>query len=291
MQNWKTTIIGLAMGGLQAAATYQGSGGWKGYGIAIGIALIGILARDFNVTLSDAELASIKNFMNSGGKVAGLDDPAHKPCPMPPDGNAAQKLGVLMLCALLLQATLFTGCTKAQAAQDIVNWMPALQNAVHVVDATAAVLDPAAAPILAAATKGFDAGAQLVVAQAQAYLASPSVSVLAQLQAAVVTLQQSVNQAVLEAARIVNPQSQQKALVDIAAVATIVNTVLALVNGMIGPSAAKSANAAAIKVAQVTGYLDQDKAARLIAEHYRISNEAARVEYRAGLQELAQAGF
>ena len=84
-------------------------------------------------------------------------------------------------------------------AQDIVNWTPALQSAVATVDSTAALLAPADAPLFAAATVGFDAASNLLMAQAKAYLANPSASALAQLQNQVVILQQQVNAALLQA--------------------------------------------------------------------------------------------
>jgi len=52
--------------------------------------------------------------------------------------------------------------------------------------------------------------------------------VLAQIQAQVVNLQQSVNAAVLQAAKIMDPASQAHALSAINAVATIVSAILAL---------------------------------------------------------------
>jgi hypothetical protein len=115
-------------------------------------------------------------------------------------GSASQqtKLGAIMLIALLLSSTM-TGCSAANVAQDIVNWTPSLESAVATVDSTAALLAPADAPIFATATAGFDATANLLVAQAKAYLANPSASVLAELQTQVVTFQQQVNSSLLAA--------------------------------------------------------------------------------------------
>ena len=122
-----------------------------------------------------------------------------------------------MLIALLIPLPWMQGCTAASVAQDIVNWTPALQSAVATVDSTAALLAPADAPIFAAATSGFDAASNLLVAQAKAYLANPSAGVLAQLQTQIVTLQQQVNAALLQAAKIVDANSQQHALAAIQA--------------------------------------------------------------------------
>ena len=82
------------------------------------------------------------------------------------------------MIALLIPLPWMQGCTKAGVAQDIVNWTPALQSAVATVDSTAALLVPVDAPIFITATVGFDAATNLLVAQAKAYLANPSGSLL-----------------------------------------------------------------------------------------------------------------
>ena len=97
-------------------------------------------------------------------------------------GNTA-KLGAWALIALLLPLPFLSGCSASTVAQDIVNWTPALQSAVSTVDSTAALLAPSDAPIFAAATVGFDAASNLLSVQAKAYLANPSTSLLAHLQA------------------------------------------------------------------------------------------------------------
>ena len=132
------------------------------------------------------------------------------------------KLGVWALIALLLPLPLMGGCSGATVAQNIVDWTPALQSAVASVDSAGAVLSPGDAPVFAAATAGFDAAAELLIVQAKAYLANPSAGTLAQMQMQVVVMQQQVNTAMLRAARIMNPASQQHALAAIQAVGTVV---------------------------------------------------------------------
>jgi hypothetical protein len=83
--------------------------------------------------------------------------------------GTSTKLGAWALIALLLHASFLCGCSGVGVAQDIVNWTPTLQSAVATVDSTAALLDPADAPIFAAATVGFDAASNVLVAQARAY--------------------------------------------------------------------------------------------------------------------------
>jgi hypothetical protein len=183
------------------------------------------------------------------------------------------------LIALLLPLPLAGGCSGTTVAQQIVNWTPALDSAVAVVDSTAAVLDPAAAPIFTAATVGFDAASNVLVAQAKAYLSNPNATVLAQLQTAIVTFQQQVNASLLSAAKIVNPASQQKALADINAIATVVNALLALVESVSSKAAvARMAAAATIKLEAVQPYLNKGQAAEMVAAHYGEPVEVARIQ-------------
>jgi hypothetical protein len=208
-------------------------------------------------------------------------------------GSASQqaKLGVWMLIALLLSSTM-TGCSAVGVAQDIVNWTPSLESAIATVDSTAALLAPADAPVFAAATQGFDVAANLLEGQAKAYLANPSASVLAQLQAQVVTFQQRVNGSLLAVTRIVDAASQKHALQAIQAVSTIVNAMLALVEQVSSKAAvAHMAQAAQIKLAAVEPLLDRDRAVALVAAHYDEPVAVARVEMaRAETVETA-AGF
>jgi hypothetical protein len=178
-------------------------------------------------------------------------------------------LGAVMLCAVLVMGTLpMVGCTGNQVAQNIVNWTPALQSAVATVDSTAALLAPTEAPIFVAATIGFDAASNVLVAQAKAYLANPSAGVLAQLQTAVVIFQQQVNASLLSAAKITNPASQQHVLASINGVATIVTAILGLVQSVSGKAAvAQMASASTIKLAQVRPYMDAQRL-RPVAESY-----------------------
>jgi hypothetical protein len=219
-------------------------------------------------------------------------DPA-KPVSQPARGSTTQsRLGAWMLIALLLQLTLVSGCSQTTVAKNIVNWTPTLQSAVATVDTTAALLDPKDAPIFAAATAGFDAGSNLLVAQARAYLANPSASVLAQMQAQVVAFQQQVNSALLQAARIMNSASQQRALASIQAVATAVTAILALIQSISSKQAvAQMAAASTIKLAAVDTYMDGSLEASIIAAHYNEPLALARVQIAQVQQAEIQAGF
>jgi hypothetical protein len=207
-------------------------------------------------------------------------------------GNATAKLGAWALIALLLQLPFVSGCSGTTVAQDIVNWTPALQSAVATIDSTAAMLAPEDAPIFVAATAGFDAASNLLVAQAKAYLANPTAGVLAQLQAAVVAFQQQVNASLLQAAKITNPNSQQHVLNAINAVATVVNAILALVTSISSKVAvARMAAQSHLKLAAVRPYLDEGKAAAMVANHYGEPVEWARAQVAQVELSTAQAGF
>jgi hypothetical protein len=230
---------------------------------ALATALLGLLARD---------PASPASSANSAGPTA--------------------RLGCWALIALLLPLPFIGGCSATTVAQDIVNWTPALESAVATVDSTAALLLPADAPVFAAATVGFDAASNLLVAQARAYLANPNATVLAQLQAAVVAFQQQVNASLLSAAKIMNPASQTHGLNAINAVAIVVSAILALVQSVSSKVAvARMASQSTIKLAMVRPYMDESNAAVMVAGHYGEPVELARVQVRQVELSAAQAGF
>jgi hypothetical protein len=209
-------------------------------------------------------------------------------------GSARQqaKLGAWMLIALMIPLPWMQGCTAAGVAENIVNWTPSLESAVATVDSTAALLAPADAPIFTAATIGFDAASNLLVAQAKAYLANPSASVLAQLQNQIVTLQQQVNTGLLQAAKIVDQKSQQHALAAIQGVGTIVVAILALVQSISSKAqVAQMAASSGVKLAAVEPYLNESRAAEIVAAHYGEPVAVARVQVAQVQQAETSAGF
>lgn len=202
------------------------------------------------------------------------------------------KLGAWAMIALLLPLPFVGGCSGTTVAQDIVNWTPALESAVATLDSTAALLAPGDAPIFTAATIGFDAASNVLVGQANAYLANPTASVLAQLQTQVVTFQQQVSTALLQAAKIVNPSSQVHALAAIQGVATIVSAILALVQSISSKTAiAQMAADSTVKLAAVEPYLDEGRAAEIVAAHYGEPVAGARMQVRRAEWNAVQAGF
>jgi len=206
--------------------------------------------------------------------------------------GSTAKLGAWALIALLLPLPFVSGCSGVTVAQDIVNWTPALQSAVATVDSTAVLLAPQDAPIFTAATVGFDAASNLLSAQAKAYLADPGASTLAEMQTQIVTFQQQVNAALLQAAKIVDPASQQHASAAIQAVATIVTAILALVHSISSKAqVAQMAAQSAIKLAAVRPLLDGSRAAAMVAGHYGEPVELARVQVARAEVAVTQAGF
>jgi len=196
-----------------------------------------------------------------------------------PGSGVQGKLGAWALIALLMPLPFMGGCSGSTVAQNIVDWTPALQSAVASVDSAGAVLSPGDAPVYAAATAGFDAAAALLITQAKAYLANPSAGTLAQMQVQVVVLQQQVNTAMLRAARIVNPASQQHALAAIQAVGTVVTVMLSLVQSVSSKAAvAQMAAASTVKMSDVLPWVDQRQAAEIVAVHYGESVVMAQVQ-------------
>lgn len=282
----KTSAAGLliAVASVAGVLSQQGvSLGKVGTGTAVSLAsalataLLGLMAKDPSSASSPATSPATNPATSSQASVS---------------ARQQAKLGAWMLIALMLPMPWMQGCTAAGVAEDIVTWTPPLQSAVATVDSTAALLAPADAPIFTAATIGFDAASNLLVAQAKAYLANPSASVLAQLQNQIVMLQQQVNTALLQAAKIVNVNSQQHALAAIQGVGTIVVAILALVQTISSKAqVAQMAAASGVKFAAVEPYLNELRAAEIVAAHYREPLEAARAQVVRAEQAEAQAGF
>jgi len=209
-----------------------------------------------------------------------------------PATNSTAKLGAWALIALLLPLPFSTGCSGVTVAQDIVNWTPALQSAVAIVDSTAALLAPVDAPIFTAATIGFDTASNLLVTQAKAYLANPTASILAEIQTQIVTFQQQVNASLLQTAKIADPAGQKHALSAIQAVATVVSAMLALVESISSKAAvAQMAARATIKLAAIEPYLDRAQAAQVLAVHYDECIKSAQIQVSQVERLEIQAGF
>jgi len=260
-------------------------------GLLISIVTIGGVFSQQGISLGSAGSGTVVSLV-SGLAAALLGLLARDPADMPSSSGTTAKLGAWALIALLLPLPFVGGCSGVTVAQDIVNWTPALQGAVATVDSTAALLAPIDAPIFAAATAGFDAASNLLVSQAKVYLANPTAGVLAQMQAQIVVLQQQVSKAVLQAAKIVNPLSQQHALAAIQAVGTVVSAILALVQSISSKAAvAQMASNATIKQAATKPYLDVRKAAEIVAAHYGEPVALARVQVAHAELIQAQTGF
>jgi hypothetical protein len=262
-------------------------------GLLIGVVTIAGVLSQQGVTLGNAGNGSIVALISGiAAAVLGLlaRDPVSGGAGV--QSGSTAKLGAWALIAVLLPTMFLSGCSGVMAAQDIVNWTPTLQSAVAAVDSTAAILDPAAAPIFVTATIGFDAASTLLVNQANAYLANPSASLLGQLQAQVVAFQQMVNASLLSAARILNPASQQHALAVIQMVGTAVNAILALIEQISGKVAlAQLATSATIKLATIEPYRNREMEAEMVAKHYGESVSVARVQIANAERVEVMAGF
>jgi len=237
-------------------------------GLLLGIVTIMSVLSEHGVTLGTVGTGSLVTLV-SGIATALLGMLARDPAETQSSTGSTAKLGVWALILLMVPLPMMSACSGTTVAQDIVNWTPALESAVATVDSSLALLAPADAAILAAATAGFDAASDVLVAQAKAYLINPTAPALAQLQTAVVTLEQQVNSALLCAVKIVNVNSQQHVLNEINAVGTAVLAILALVQSISSKAAqARMAGQSPIKLAAVLPYLNKSEAATMVAVHY-----------------------
>ena len=254
------------------------------------VSIAGVLSQQ-GITLGNAGSGSVITLVSAlASALLGLL--AKDPSEAPPSSGSTAKMGAWALIALLLPLPYLGGCSQTTVARNIVNWTPALQSAVATVNSAGALLAPTDAQVFAAATAGFNAASNLLSAQAKAYLANPSASTLAQMQNQVVTFQQQVNAALLQAARIVNPASQQHALETIQAVGTVVTAILALVQSVSNKAAiAQMAARSTIKMAAVRPYLNEMQAAGIVAGHYDEPVALARMQVAHAEQYEVQAGF
>jgi hypothetical protein len=254
------------------------------------VSIAGVLSQQ-GITLGTAGSGSVITLVSAlASALLGLL--AKDPGEAPPSSGSTAKLGAWALISLLLPLPYLGGCSQTTVARNIVNWTPALQSAVATVNSAGALLAPADAQVFADATAGFNAASNVLSAQAKAYLANPSASTLAQMQNQVVTFQQQVNVALLQAARIVNPASQQHALETIQAVGTVVTAILALVQSVSNKAAiAQMASRSTIKMAAVRPYLNETRAAGIVARHYGEPVALARVQVAQAELYTVQAGF
>jgi len=290
----KTSLTGvlIAVAGVAGVLTQQGvTLGKVGGGTVVSLAsalatlLLGLMAKDPGTGQQVSESTRQPAAPNTLAQGSLEGDPGSGKWT-----NA--KLGAWLLIALLIPLPWMQGCTATSVAQNIVNWTPSLESAVATVDSTAVLLAPADGAVFAAATAGFDAASNLLVAQAKAYLANPSATLLAQLQAQIVVLEQQVNTSLLQAARIVDAKSQQHAMAAIQAVATIVGAILSIVQSISSKAAvAQMAAQSTVKLEMVRPYLDDAKAAETVAAHYGEPLTMARTQVAQGEQLQINAGL
>lgn len=188
--------------------------------------------------------------------------------PAKPAGVIQAALVALMVGSLMLTTS---GCTQAQkvsVAQEIVNWTPALTSAIDTIGGVVDTLEPGVALIVDPFVAGVNALSPQFVTAANNYLANPTQTNIQVLQGLIVQIQNSVNTSLslLQALKVSNPASQQKAILAVNGFGTIVNTLLGLIQG-ISSHAQVAAMSAAVTVhlATVQGVLDR-KAMELASE-------------------------
>ncbi len=265
-------------------------------GLLIAVATIAGVLSQHGITLGSVGTGTVVSLVGAiAAALLGLlaKDPRESGSRQIGESAGSQgKLGVWALIALLMPLPFLGGCSGTTVAQNIVDWTPALQSAVASVDSAGAVLSPTDGPTFAAATKGFDAAAELLIVQAKAYLANPSAGTLAQMQLQVVALAQQVDTAMLQAARIMNPESQRHALAAIQAVGTVVTVMLGLVLSVSSKeAAAQMAAASMVKMETVLPLVDHMQVAEDVAEHYGEPVVLARMQVTELQRAMVVAGF
>lgn len=230
-------------------------------GLLIAIVSIASVLTQQGITLGAAGKGTVVTLV-TGIATALLGLLAKDPSDGVSAGSSTAKLGVWMLVSVLLMGTMpVIGCTQAQkisVAQEIVTWTPSVVSAAETVGATISLLQPQYAVLIAASTAGFDALAKGLQVAANDYLANPNQTTLALLQTEVVKFQQNVNISLLQVAQIKDANSQRMALAAINALATVVNTIMGLVQSVSTKAqVAAMASQVHVTLAQVRPYLDE----------------------------------
>lgn len=201
---------------------------------------------------------------------------------LPPTAKAA----VMAFVCLALTFAPIVGCSQQQkvnVAQEIVNWTPALTSAVNTAGGLVETLDPPAAIIVAPTLAAIDALSPQLVAAAKTYLANPNQTTVQLLQALIVQLQNNTNTALLNAAKITNPQSQQRTMTAINGIATVVNSLLALIESVSSKTqVAAMSRDATVHLALVRPLLDQQSmqfAANRISADLRLNQPVSVDQY------------
>jgi hypothetical protein len=142
-------------------------------------------------------------------------------------------LGSSIALALICAVTL-TGCTPAQQqttlqiVTEINTHIPEVVAGAQTVAATISALVPADAAVIGVADTAFTTGADLLQALTASYLKNPTASVLAQIQAAITTLEGQINTATLNATGIKNVALQNTVLAALKGLLTVVTVVFGL---------------------------------------------------------------
>lgn len=204
-------------------------------------------------------------------------------------------LSVMAVGGAIPVSFMTTGCNGTTVAQDIVNWTPALESSAATVAASASILLPADAILIAGSLAAFNAAANLISAEAKAYLANPGQTTLQALQTGVITFQQQINAALLAAAKIVNPQSQLLVTNGLNAAATIINSIFALITQIKGNTVAATAakTASLIRLKDLPDRSRDQYAAgtELVANHYNVPVHVAENMYFTGILRIQSEGF
>ena len=160
----------------------------------------------------------------------------------------------------------FAGCTPAQKQTTLqvvtaINvHMPEVVAGADTVAATIAALAPSEAALIAVGDVAFDTAAKTLQALCASYIASPNATVLAQIQAAINTLESNINTATLNAVGIKNTVNQQLAIAALKGLLTVVTIVFGLIMPTESISQLRALrNTGTIQLAKTRPYMDEQE--------------------------------
>lgn len=178
--------------------------------------------------------------------------------------RSLQSAIAVLLCAASM--TVMTGCTSTEvkiAVQQIANSIPTVQPYIDTAAAVAVTLDPAAAPVILAATALVQASLTEIQALLNAYAQSPSATAWGSIVDAVNTIVNTNATALLNAAHIVDPTSRARAVQLLGALQTallLIYAIIQKVHDAATQSTVKAqAQARTVKLSQIKDYLDKQQ--------------------------------
>jgi hypothetical protein len=179
----------------------------------------------------------------------------------------------LFMCACIITTTV--GCTAEstkQVVQDIANVLPTLRADIDIASQVAQTLDPAATLIIVPVTAAVDAGVTQLQLLCTAYAQSGDPTILASINTALNTYLNQNAAALLDAAKITDPQSRATALRIMGAIQTALQLIYGIYQKIQSKAQVKAtAEMRTYKLRDIAPYLDHVEVAQQTGHSFEVA--------------------